>query len=111
MNAAGTDVSSTKSMLEVLRPFGEVVCLSFDVAHNTEGLVSLVEQLKVLDGETRVVMEHTGRFPLRFKAQKGTKQGCPCRSYTKFFRIYLEQANYTAREAKKAQPFTSTLFR
>ena len=62
MNAAGIDVSSRKSTVAVLRPFGEVVRLPFDVAHNTEGLVSLAEQLKALDGETRVVLEHTGRY-------------------------------------------------
>ena len=62
MNAAGIDVSSRKSTVAVLRPFGEVVRLPFDVAHNTEGLASLAEQLKALDGETRVVLEHTGRY-------------------------------------------------
>ncbi len=62
MNAAGIDVSSRKSTVAVLRPFGEVVRLPFDVAHNTEGLASLAEQLKSLDGETRVVLEHTGRY-------------------------------------------------
>lgn len=51
MNAAGIDVSSRKSTVAVLRPFGEVVRLPFDVAHNTEGLASLAEQLKALDGE------------------------------------------------------------
>lgn len=62
MNTAGIDVSSRKSTVAVLRPFGEVVRLPFDVAHNAEGLASLAEQLKELDGETRVVMEHTGRY-------------------------------------------------
>lgn len=62
MNAAGIDVSSRKSTVAVLRPFGEVVCLPFDVAHNSEALTSLAEHLKALDGETRVVMEHTGRY-------------------------------------------------
>lgn len=62
MNAAGMDVSSRKSTVAVLRPFGEVVRLPVDVAHNTEGLASLAEQLKVLDGEARVVPEHTGRY-------------------------------------------------
>lgn len=62
MNAAGMDVSSRKSTVAVLRPFGEVVRLPVDVAHNTEGLASLAEQLKALDGETRVVPEHTGRY-------------------------------------------------
>ena len=50
MNAAGIDVSSRKSTVAVLRPFGEVVRLPFDVAHSTEGLASLAEQLKALDG-------------------------------------------------------------
>ncbi len=62
MNAAGIDVSSRKSMVAVLRPFGEVVRLPFEVSHNAEGLSHLAQQLKELDGETRVVMEHTGRY-------------------------------------------------
>ena len=62
MNAAGIDVSCRKSTVAVLRPFGEVVRLPFDVAHSTEGLASLAEQLKALDGETRVVLEHTGCY-------------------------------------------------
>ena len=62
MNAVGIDVSSRKSTVAVLRPLGEVVCLPFDVTHDIAGLASLVEKLKALDGETRVVMEHTGRY-------------------------------------------------
>lgn len=62
MNAAGIDVFSRKSTVAVLRPLGEVVRVPFDVTHDAEGLVSLAEQLKALDGETRVVMEHTGRY-------------------------------------------------
>ena len=48
MNAAGIDVSSRKSTVAVLRPFGEVVHLPFDVARSTEGLASLSKQLKAL---------------------------------------------------------------
>lgn len=62
MNAAGIDVSSRKSTIAVLRPFGEVVRVPFEVSHTAEGLASLVQQLKAIDGETRVVMEHTGRY-------------------------------------------------
>lgn len=62
MNAVGIDVSSRKSMVAVLRPFGEVVKLPFEVPHSAEGLASLAKQLKALEGETRVVMEHTGRY-------------------------------------------------
>ena len=46
MNAAGIDVSSSKSTVAVLRPFGEVVKLPFDVRHSAEELASLAEQLK-----------------------------------------------------------------
>jgi transposase len=62
MNAAGIDVSSRKSTVAVLRPFGEVVKLPFDVRHSAEDLAALAEQLKSIEGETRVVMEHTGRY-------------------------------------------------
>ncbi len=62
MNAAGIDVSSRKSTVAVLRPFGEVVQLPFDVRNNTEDLTLLAEQLTSIEGETRVVMEHTGRY-------------------------------------------------
>ena len=62
MNAVGIDISSRKSTVAVLRPFGEVVEVPFDVQHNAEALTALAEQLKSIDGETRVVMEHTGRY-------------------------------------------------
>ncbi len=62
MNAAGIDISSRKSTVAVLRPFGEVVQLPFDVRNNTEDLATLAEQLTAIEGETRVVMEHTGRY-------------------------------------------------
>ena len=62
MNAAGIDVSGRKSTVAVLRPFGEVVKLPFDVRYSAEELASLAKQLKSIEGETRVVMEHTGRY-------------------------------------------------
>ena len=62
MNAAGIDVSGSKSTVAVLRPFGEVIKLPFDVPHSAEELASLAEQLKSIEGETRVVMEHTGCY-------------------------------------------------
>ena len=62
MNAAGIDVSSRKSTVAVLRPFGEVVKLPFDIVHSAEGFASLIRQLKSIEGETRIVMEHTGRY-------------------------------------------------
>ena len=74
MNAVGIDVSSRKSTVAVLRPLGEVVCLPFDVSHDADGLASLAEKLKALDGETRVVMEHTGVTMKRLQ-KRCMKQG------------------------------------
>lgn len=62
MNAVGIDVSSRKSTVAVLRPFGEVVRFPFDVRHSAEDLTVLAQQLKAIKGETRIVMEHTGRY-------------------------------------------------
>ena len=62
MNAVGIDISRGKGTVAVLRPFGEVVMLPFEVKHNNAELLALAEQLKSIDGETRVVMEHTGRY-------------------------------------------------
>lgn len=61
-NVAGVDVSKGKSMVSVLRPFGEVVAKPFTVRHTGSELRELADYLKSLDGETRVVMEHTGRY-------------------------------------------------
>ena len=61
-NVAGVDVSKGKSMISVLRPFGEVVAKPFSVGHTGSELKELANYLKSLDGETRVVMEHTGRY-------------------------------------------------
>ena len=33
MNSVGIDVSKGKSMIAVMRPFGEVVCSPFEVSH------------------------------------------------------------------------------
>ena len=61
-NVAGVDVSKGKSVVSVLRPFGEVVAKPFSVSHTGSELKELADYLKSLDGETRVVMEHTGRY-------------------------------------------------
>ena len=62
MNAAGIDVSNGRSTVSVLRPFGEVVKLPFNVKHTPSELSKLADELLAIDGETRVVMEHTGRY-------------------------------------------------
>ena len=62
MNAVGIDVSKGKSMISVLRPFGEVVAKPFEISHTVGDLDSLASYLQSLDGETRVILEHTGRY-------------------------------------------------
>ncbi len=62
MNAVGIDVSKGKSMIVVMRPFGEVVASPFEVHHTASELKELADYLKSLDGETRVIMEYTGRY-------------------------------------------------
>lgn len=62
MNAVGIDVSKGKSMIAIMRPFGEVVTAPFEIAHTASELRELAMLLKSLDGETRVVMEYTGRY-------------------------------------------------
>lgn len=62
MNAVGIDVSKGKSTVAILRPFGEVVCLPFDVTHDYGSLERLADQIICLDGESRVLMEATGRY-------------------------------------------------
>ena len=62
MNAVGIDVSKGKSMVAILRPYGEIVVSPFEVKHTTSNLNSLVELIRSVDGESRIVMEHTGRY-------------------------------------------------
>ena len=62
MNAVGIDVSKGKSMVAILRPFGEVVRTPFEVAHDADGLDGLITLLKGLDGETKALMEYTGHY-------------------------------------------------
>ena len=62
MNAVGIDVSKGKSTVAILRPLGEVVQLPFDVIHDVGSLERLATQIICLDGESRVLMEATGRY-------------------------------------------------
>lgn len=62
MNTVGINVSKGKSMVAILSPYGEIVAsLLRDKAHRLH-LNSLVELIKSVDGEFRIVMEHTDRY-------------------------------------------------
>lgn len=62
MNAVGIDVSKGKSMVAILRPYGEIISTPFEIKHTSSDISALVEQIKSVDGESRIVMEHTGRY-------------------------------------------------
>ena len=62
MNAVGIDVSKGRSTVAVIKPFGEIVAKPFEVRHTKSGINDLVNYLNTLDGECRVVLEHTGRY-------------------------------------------------
>lgn len=62
MNSVGIDVSKGKSMIAVMRPFGEIVVTPYEVCHTDSDLSELVKLLSSLDGETRIVMESTGNY-------------------------------------------------
>lgn len=62
MNAVGIDVSKGKSMVAIMRPFGEIVSSPFEIKHSSSDIHSLVERIHSVEGESRIVMEHTGRY-------------------------------------------------
>jgi len=62
INAVGIDVSKGKSTVAVLQPGGTVIRKPFDVTHSSSELKTLANDLISLGGETKVVMECTGRY-------------------------------------------------
>jgi transposase len=62
MNAVGIDVSKGKSMIAILRPYGEIVTSPFEIKHTCSDIKALIDLIKSIDGESRIVMEHTGRY-------------------------------------------------
>lgn len=62
MNAEGIDVSKGKSMVTILRPFGEIVSSPREIRHTSDQIDDLVRKIRSLEGDTRIVMEYTGRY-------------------------------------------------
>ena len=62
MNAVGIDVSKGKSTVAIYRPGDQVILSPRNFHHTQTGINSLIEIIKGLDGETKVCMEHTGRY-------------------------------------------------
>ena len=62
LNAVGIDVSKGKSTVTILQPGGVIIRKPFNVEHSQKGLHDLSELIRSLPGESRAVMECTGRY-------------------------------------------------
>ncbi len=62
MNAVGIDVSKGKSTVTIRRPGDIVVMSPRDIPHTQSAINDLIDLIRGLDGETKVCMEHTGRY-------------------------------------------------
>lgn len=64
MISIGIDVSKGKSTVCMLKPYGEVVRMPYDINHTKDQLNVLVEKIHSLEDECKVVMEATGTYNL-----------------------------------------------
>lgn len=62
MNAVGIDVSKGKGTVTIRRPNDIVLMPPCDIPHTQSAINDLIERIRGLDGETKVCMEHTGRY-------------------------------------------------
>ena len=62
MNAVGIDVSKGKSTVAIFQPGEQVILKPRDFRHTQSDISSLIKIIRGLDGETKVCMEHTGRY-------------------------------------------------
>ena len=62
MNAVGIDVSKKKSTVTIRQPGDLVLLPPKDYRHTQSSINELIATIKGLDGETKVCMEHTGRY-------------------------------------------------
>ena len=64
VNCVGIDVSKGKSTIAIMRPLGEIVKVPYEVNHTSSELKMLADTLLNLEGETRIIMEYTGKYYL-----------------------------------------------
>ena len=62
MNAVGIDVSKRKSTVTIRCPGDVVLMKPTDYRHTQSSINDLISTIKDLEGETKVCMEHTGRY-------------------------------------------------
>ena len=74
MLSVGIDVAKEKSTVCVMRPFGEIVVMPFDISHTDSDISELIRMINRLDKDVKVVMEATGIYHLpvaTFLREKG----------------------------------------
>ena len=59
MNIISIDVSKGKSMVTILRPYGEIVSSPFETKRTFDNIRSLIKQIKSIEGESRIIIERT----------------------------------------------------
>lgn len=64
MISVGIDVSKEKSMVCILKPYGEIVASPYEIVHTERAVSELVALVGSLTGDVRVVMEATGAYHL-----------------------------------------------
>lgn len=64
MISVGIDISKGKSMICILKPYGEVMRKPYEINHTEKDLLELSRIIKGLHDEVRVIMEATGNYHL-----------------------------------------------
>lgn len=64
MISVGIDVSKEKSMVCILKPYGEVVLSPIEIMHTEDAVTKLADRILELGSEVRVVLEATGAYHL-----------------------------------------------
>ena len=97
MNAVGIDVSKGKSTVAIMRPLGEIVAKPFEVAQTSTGMQELLSCLAAMEGDTRIIMEHTGHYHIPVAAELASAGFFVCAVNPKLIRDY---GNNTLRKVK-----------
>ncbi|EDT79928.1 putative transposase, partial [Clostridium botulinum NCTC 2916] len=64
MISIGIDVSKGKSMVCIMKPYGEVIRMPYEIKHTKKDLSDLASMIMAFDEESRVVLEATGAYHL-----------------------------------------------
>ena len=81
MISVGIDVSKDRSIICILKPYGEILRNPFEINHTDHELTNLVELIHSYTEENRVILEATGNYHL------------PVLSYLKEKGIYVSNIN------------------